>query len=116
MILLISNMKKTKIFLKRKTKQKHNYSLLLESIIFLLKFLFVDLVIIKNIRITKNYNSEIQLIIQGSGNQNILGSGFYIEPSEVYINGYKDESCKKVCNLAGEKNLITLRFKDQIMN
>ena len=116
MILLISNMKKTKIFLKRRTKQKQNYSLLLESIIFLLKFLFVDLVIIKNIRITKNYNSEIQLIIQGSGNQNILNSGFYTEPSEVYINGDKDESCKKVCNLAGEKNLITLRFKDQIMN
>ena len=66
------------------------------------------------IRDLVDYFSEIHLIIQGSDNQQLLNSGFEIEPSEVLVNGVKDDSCKKTCNLVGNKNNITLRFENQI--
>ena len=35
----------------------------------------------------QNFNSEIQLVINGNGLQNILSSSFYTEPSDVIVNG-----------------------------
>ena len=60
-------------------------------------------------------NSEIHLIIQGSGPQQLL-SDYYtgVAPSEVLVNGVKDDSCSKTCNLKGDRNNITLKFDTQI--
>ena len=55
-------------------------------------------------------NSEIHLVIQGSGVQKLSN----IEPSEVLVNGVKADSCSKTCNLGGNRNYITLRFNTQI--
>ena len=75
---------------------------------FILKlFLFLSMLEI-------SINSEIHLVIQGSGKQKLLSDYFYIEPSEVLVNGVKDDSCKKTCNLVGYKNNITLKFDTQI--
>ena len=63
------------------------------SLILLMKRSFVNL---ENIRIINNYDSQINLIIKGIGNQNILNNSFQYEPSEVIINGYKNDSCKKI--------------------
>ena len=59
-------------------------------------------------------NSEIHLVIKGNGKQNLLYNFFNIKPSEVLVNGFKDESCSKTCNLVGDKNNITLKFDTQI--
>ena len=62
-----------------KNKQKsHNLFNILFSII--LKIILVNLVNIDNCY------SEIHLIIQGNGTQNILNNSFYIDPSEVTVN------------------------------
>ena len=59
--------------------------------------------------------SEIRLVIQGNGVQKLLNDYyFHIEPSEVLVNGKKDDSCSKTCNLKGDKNNITLRFNTSI--
>ena len=42
-----------------------------------------------------NDNSKINLLIKGDGNQNLLNDNFFFEPSEVWINNVKDDSCKK---------------------
>ena len=62
-------------------------------------------------------NSEIHLVIQGSGQQKLLSDYFFTyiqQPSEVLVNGVKDDSCSKTCNLEGDRNNITLRFNTQI--
>ena len=84
------------------------------SFLFLLQIYFVGLKMVNNMINLKYYYSEIHLIIKGNGNQNLLSSSFNIEPSEVYINGIKDDSCKKTCVLEGDKNDITLRFENKI--
>ena len=76
-------------------------------------FLFISL--LKNI-----INSEIYLIIQGNGTQTFLYNGFNTKPSEVYVNGVKEDNCNdeiknsKICNLKGDKNNITLKFNKEI--
>ena len=74
---------------------------------FLLK-VFLIISILLNIK-----NSEIHLIIQGSGKQTLINQ-YFQSPSEVLVNGFKDDSCSKTCNLQGDKNNITLRFNDNI--
>ena len=96
-------------YLTTKTKERKienkNYRLK----IFLLK-IFLMLTILETC-----INSEINLVIQGDGKQQFLDDYFFkIEPSEVLVNGVKDDSCSKTCNLAGDKNNITLKFDTQI--
>jgi len=38
------------------------------------------------------FSSEIHLLILGSGNQSILNDSFYLEPSEVIVNGISRNS------------------------
>ena len=83
-------------------------------ILLLLKIIFVNSIIINYKSNLNNYYSEIHLVIQGSGEQSLLNSGFNPEPSEVYINGVKKDSCKKSCNLEKDKNNIILRFDNPI--
>ena len=35
-------------------------------------------------------------------------------PSEVLVNGVKDDTCSKTCDLQGDKNNITLKFNYEI--
>ena len=80
----------------------------------LLKIFLVQMRTERNIRNLKNNYSEIQLVIIGKGEQNILNYGFKYNPSEVYINGIRNESCNKVCYLPLDENNVTLIFEDQI--
>jgi len=90
----------------------NNYTL--QDLLLLLKIIFVNLITIKNIRNLNNYDSIIHLVIKGSGNQKLLSSSFDKEPSEVLVNEIKDNSCKKTCNLQGDINNVTIRFKNKI--
>ena len=63
----------------------------------LINLIFVEIVNSDDLRILIHYDSEIHLIIQGNGNQNILNNDFIYEPSEVIVNGYSNNSCKKKC-------------------
>ena len=98
-------------YLTTKTKERKienkNYRLK----IFLLK-IFLMLTLIE-----ASINSEIHLVIQGNGKQKLLGDYFFIyiqQPSEVLVNGVKDDSCSKTCYLEGDINNITLKFNTQI--
>ena len=69
----------------------------------------------KHVRKLSNYNSEIYLIINGNGNQNVLSSSFYLEPSDVIINGISKKGvCNKTCDLEDAVNYITLVFEEDI--
>ena len=71
---------------KRKTKTKHkNY--LYKAFIFSLKIFIAHFIIGENIRILADGKSEINLLIEGSGNISFLNNTFSYEPSEVLING-----------------------------
>ena len=52
-------------------------------------------------QIQRNLNShfsKINLVIQGTGNQDLLYSGFMPGPSEVYVNGISQNgTCDKKC-------------------
>ena len=101
---------------KIKIKQKYLF-LYFELIIVLLKIVFADLINSKNTRKSKNYYSEIHLVIQKDNffslPISILNDEFDTDPDEVLINGNLKE-CKKKCNLQYGRNNITLRFKNQI--
>ena len=67
-----------------------------------------------NFRNLINLSSEINLVIRGSGNQSLLNDSFYIEPSEVFVNGILRDSCKMFCELENEVNNVTLIFNTSI--
>ena len=85
----------------RKNKNRHSKTFLLK--------IFLMLAMIE-----ASINSEIHLVIQGSGKQKLLGDFFSVAPSEVLVNGVKNDSCSKTCNLEGDRNNITLKFDTQI--
>ena len=86
--------------------------------------MYVLLIYIFNFILTKNtyrflslYNSEIDLVIKGSGDQNFLSDSFSIQPSSVLINGeLREISYKNTCNLVGDKNYITIIFDKPIQS
>ena len=93
----------------KKIKKNNQFSLLLK--IFFL-FSYVSITNEKNNRNLNNYDSIIQLIISGKGNQTILSDYFKYEPSEVIINGIsKGKSCKKSCYFDEDINNVTLKFQ-----
>ena len=59
-------------------------------------------------------NSEIRLVIQGSGSQKVINQNFAITPDEVLVNGNSITPCK-ICVLpSGSKNIVTLKFNSQL--
>ena len=62
-----------------------------------------------------NNFSEIHLVIQGTGVQNLLNNEYRNEPSEVLINEILKD-CTKSCNIESDiyNNKIILRFEEQI--
>ena len=101
----------SKRFFPEKNINKKYFILYFKLIIFLLKIVLSNLVNKNYI----NYDSEIHLVIRGNGNQKLLSDYFYTEPSKVYINGHKIDSCKKTCYLKEEQSNITLIFKKNLL-
>ena len=88
----------------RKNKNRHSKTFLLK--------IFLMLAMIE-----ASINSEIHLVIQGSGQQTLLNDWYFRnikQPSEVLVNGVKNDSCSKTCYLEGDRNNITLKFDTQI--
>ena len=90
---------------------KKNISLFYSTILILVKIILVNL---ENLRLLYNYESEIHMVIEGNGNQNILNKNFQYEPSEIIVNGYVNNSCKKTCFFHDDLNNITIKFSNQI--
>ena len=59
-------------------------------------------------------SSEIHLVINGTGNQSSMNNSFYLQPSEVFVNGIYKESCKTFCELEYEENNIILIFNETL--
>jgi hypothetical protein len=59
-------------------------------------------------------NSEIKLIVQGEGELNILNNSFYLDPSDVIVNGESKPNCKKSCEFINGLNNVTIKFDNQI--
>ena len=87
-------------------KLKQKYPNLIFDLLLIL-FTLVKRQNLQNLGIINNYDSEIRLIIQGNGNQKILNDNFQIDPSEVIVNGYKNDSCKKICYFSEDLNNIS---------
>ena len=68
--------------------------------------------------IIQSKNSFIRLKIIGSGTKNIFYSGFVSQyyPSEVYINGYKQNKITFNYNLNQTNNIIELRWNNNIIS
>ena len=76
--------------------------------------IFIFLFLIKFI--SNELYSEIQLVIRGNGNQELVNNGFNPVPSEIYVNGEKKDEDTRTCELEGETNNITLRFNVPIFS
>ena len=70
---------------KYKANNKHKFRHFSCIFVILLKIVSFKLLCKNEIRDLVDYFSEIHLIIQGSDNQQLLNSGFEIEPSEVLL-------------------------------
>ena len=99
---------------RRKMKIKQNIYNFKSVTLILLKIIIINFISTNEIGKLQNYFSEIYLVIQSSGtnSQKLIHNNF--SPSEVYINGNKDETCINTCSLPVGKNNVTLRFESQI--
>ena len=93
---------------KRKIQKKQNIYLLL-----LYYGLFLNFIKIALITSSTIFESEINMVIQGSGTINIIYSYFQGQPSKVLVNGVEDTTCSKTCTLGGDLTNITLLFEDK---
>ena len=59
-------------------------------------------------------NSEINIIIEGEEEIDILNNSFYLDPSEVIVNGESKPNCKKSCLFVGGLNNVTIKFDNKI--
>ena len=64
--------------------------------------------------ITLINNSEIKMIIQGTGELNILNNDFYLDPSDVIVNEVSKPGCKKSCEFVDELNNVIIKFDNKI--
>ena len=96
-------------------KNLKNFPLLYIQIFILLKFVKPNLINSENLIRINNYDSEIHLIINGTGNQSIINKSFQYSPYEVIVNGYVNNTCNKTCFLTEDINNVTLKFSEQIM-
>ena len=104
---------------KGKIRQKY-FILYFEFIIVLLKIDLVRLLILKDTRKLNNYESQIKLVIEVSGrnniphNINILNNGFYSKPSQVIVDKNRRYDCIKTCSLYKGEHSVILNFEDKI--
>ena len=70
--------------------------------------------IVLNLIILSNGQFEINLIMQGKGNQSFINETFYLIPSEVIVNGVDKPSCQKNCDFEDDFSNVTIRFSSYI--
>ena len=99
---------------RQKKLRKIFYLFKLASFLFLFKFIPADLTAKNNIRKLNDNFSEIKLVVQGSGEKQILYSGFSVTPSEVLVNGVLMDTPSKTVTLEGDKSNVSLIFNTQI--
>ena len=81
---------------------------------FLISYFYFT-IILANINIAFNYLSEINITVEGTGRQQILGSSFNSLPNETLVNGVpQNNSDKYVYNLVNQTNIITMRWNYQV--
>ena len=62
-----------------------------------------------------NFSSEIHLLINGSGTQNLLNNSFYPQPSEIYVNSiYNNDSYNISYEHEYEIKNVTLIFNETL--
>ena len=77
-------------------------------------FIILNILIAYNKSIDSIYFSlEIKLVIKGTGEKNILYDSFNYIPSEVKIEG-KKENCNKICTFKRETNNVILYYSNLI--
>ena len=101
------------IYMIKKMNKNHNVSFLnlKMKLLYIYHILFISVHRLGNL--TGN-QSEINLVIEGPGNLNILNDSFYLNPSEVIINGDLKPSCNKSCLLDNILNNVTIKFDKQL--
>ena len=88
------------------------YSSYFISFKFITNFIIIFLLFLLPEKIT---NSEIHLVIEGSGNQQVINQNFNPTPDEVLVNGNSITPCK-TCDLPSNSiNNVTLKFNSQII-
>ena len=55
-------------------------------------------------------NNEIKITIKGTGEQYIVSKSSKIIPSEIYVNGEKQNTAGRTVNLVEEENIIILKW------
>ena len=77
---------------------------------FNLSFIIIFLILLIN----SKEQLEISLVINGNGTQNLIYEDFYLDPSEVFVNGELNSSCKKSCYFENGINNVTIKFDRKI--
>ena len=77
-------------------------------------FYFIFILSISFIEFIKN--SEIKLIIKGKSYTNILNENFYLDPSNIKVNGESKDNCKKRCHFSEKLNNVTIIFDKPIQS
>ena len=99
----------------RKLSKKYLYISKNKIILSLLKLILLNFMIENNIKVLNQLISEIHLVLNGAGENNILSNDYKgILPFEVIVNGVKNDSCERKCYFSEEINNIILRFEGQI--
>ena len=86
----------------------------LKSLFCILKIVLMNLIVLRHIKNIK-CNSEIYLVIEGTGLKYLINPNFYPKPSEVEINGQqKTFNNNNVYYLENNLNNILLKFNQKI--
>ena len=76
-------------------------------------FIIINIFLLPKSSIIRSQLSEIKLVINGIGTQQLLNNSFQFNPSEVIVNG-KLKSCLKTCYLDNDINYVTIKFNSEI--
>ena len=82
-----------------------------------MKSIYIFFVLFLSLHDSRNIylqSSEVNLIIKGPGTQNILYEWFYLDPSEIIVNGESRPLCKKSCEFYNDLNNVTIKFDEEI--
>ena len=114
-------MKINKIFFQMKLKDLINKHYYISnhgqffSFLIILLFLSYNSLSKSNERNLNNFDSQITLIIQGTGEKSFLYEDYSYEPTEVIINNITKTNCQKSCDMEREENTVILKFTGQIL-
>ena len=114
-------MKINKIFFQMKLKDLINKYYYISNhgqfffFLIILLFLSYNSLSKSNERNLNNFDSQINLIIQGTGEKSFLYEDYSYEPTAVIINNITKTDCQKSCDMEKEENTVILKFTGQIL-